>query len=92
MEVEVCLEASTLHSCGGHTELDYENTSLDSLLCCSEQATLVWTTCCVQKMCTICYTCDTGLISVVVDSTLYESISIIKQQAGNYFRLPLQCI
>jgi len=41
VEVEVCLEASTLHSCGGHTELDYENTSLDTLLCCSEQAKLV---------------------------------------------------
>jgi len=40
MEVEGCLEAPTLHSYG-HTELDHENTSLDSLLCCSEQATLV---------------------------------------------------
>jgi len=40
MEVEVCLEAPTLHFyC--HTELHHENTSFVSLLCCSEHAALV---------------------------------------------------
>jgi hypothetical protein len=81
-------------------------TSLNNLLCCLEHTALVYVAYHVVqnklhyfgqlavlfRKCVLFATHDTALISVVVDSTLYASISSIKQQAGSYFRLPAQCI